>query len=89
MLDYAIIGKKNEWVHFNGNHDATIAFLQSCSYLPEFITLVLTRSRHLQTSPSLSLLLPPSQLPLLILRLPQSTLVLLSSGSKSQTRLRN
>jgi hypothetical protein len=58
MLDYAMIGAKNENVRKYGKHDETIAFLQSCSCRPEFTTLVLTRSRHMQTSPSLLRLLP-------------------------------
>ncbi len=31
MLDYAIIGAKNEEIRNDGEHDKTIAFLQSCS----------------------------------------------------------
>jgi hypothetical protein len=54
MLDYAKIAKSKgrNWNQL----DATIAFLQSCSCLPELRALVLTRSRHVQTSLSL----PPS-----------------------------
>ena len=76
MLDYAIIGLK-QWPDDQGNKD-TLAFLQSCSCLPEFTTLVLTRPHHLQTSPSLPPLLPQSPLQLQFLHLPPSTPKLLS-----------
>ncbi len=33
MLDYAIVGKTN---NESDNHEELIAFLQTCSYLPEF-----------------------------------------------------
>jgi hypothetical protein len=75
MLDYAMIGKKNERTWSGSKHDETIAFLQSCSCLPEFTALFLTRRRHVQASPSLPPLLPQTPL----LRLPPSTLVLLRS----------
>ncbi len=78
MLDYEKIRER----------DATIAFLQSCSCLPEFTALVLTRSRHVQTSPSLSPLLPQSSLPLRLLRLPTLTLVLLNSTNNWLKRMR-
>ena len=81
MLDYAKIGLKR-WPDSQDNKE-TITFLQSCSRLPEFTALVLTRSRHVQTSPSLLQLLPHCPLPLRLLRLPLSTLVLLRSRSKS------
>ncbi len=79
MLDYAKISKSkgNNWNQL----DETIAFLQSCSCLPEFTALVLTRSRYVQTSPSLSPLLPQSPFSLRLLRLPPSTPVLLRSRS--------
>ncbi len=81
MLDYAKIAKSKgrTW----RDYDTTIAFLQSCSCLPEFTAFVLARSRHVQTSPSLPPLLPHCPLPLRLLRLPPSTLVLLRSRSKS------
>jgi hypothetical protein len=82
MLDYAKISKSKGKDY--GNLDATIAFLQSCSYRPECTALVLTRPRHVQTSPSLPPLLPHNSLPLRLPRLPPSTLVLLRSRSKSQ-----
>jgi hypothetical protein len=42
MLDYAMIGAKNENVHKYGKHDKTIAFLKSCWCLLELTTLVFT-----------------------------------------------
>ncbi len=76
MLDYAKIAKSNgrTWNRL----DETIAFLQSCSCLSEFITLMLARSRQMQTSPSLPPLLPQSPLQLQFLHLPPSTPKLLS-----------
>ncbi len=41
MLDYAIIGKKDERNPLGSKHDELIAFLQTCSCLPEFIVLIL------------------------------------------------
>ncbi len=76
MLDYAMIGLKR-WPD-QGNKD-TVAFLQSCSRLSELTALVHTLSRHVQTSPSLSPLLPHNPLQLRLLRLPPLTLVLLRS----------
>jgi hypothetical protein len=83
MLDYAVIGAKNENVRKYGKHDETIAFLQSGLYLSELTALVLTRSCQAQTSPCLPPLLPQTLLAPQLLRLPQSTLVLLCSRSKS------
>jgi hypothetical protein len=80
MLDYAKIGNMNKRGP-QPKHDETIAFLQSCSCLPELISLMLARSRYVQTSPTLPPLLPRSPLPLRLLRLPPSTLVLLRSSS--------
>ncbi len=57
MLDYAIIGARNEKVGKYGKHDELIAFLQSCSCLPQFIAFVLARLSHEQAIPSLPL--PP------------------------------
>jgi hypothetical protein len=74
MLDYAMIGLENGRVW--GNDDATIAFLQSCSCMLEFSTLMHTRSHHVQANPNLPPLLPQSLLSPLLLRLPLSTLVL-------------
>ncbi len=76
MLDYAMISKSKGYIW--GNLDATIAFLQTCPCVPEFAVHVLTRRRHVQTSPSLPPLQPQSPLPLRILRL-LSTPVLLPS----------
>jgi hypothetical protein len=73
MLDYAMIGIMNENVRKYGKHDKTIAFLQSCLCLSELTALVLTRLRHVQTSPSLPLLLPQNPLPLRLQLLPPST----------------
>jgi hypothetical protein len=53
MLDYAIIGRKKKEVRKLGKHDELIAFLESCLFLPEITALVLTQSRHMQTSSSL------------------------------------
>ena len=79
MLDYAKIGKSkhSDW----SGLDETIDFLQSCSCRPEFAALVLTRSHHVQASPSLPPLLPQSPLPLQLLRMPPLTLKLLRSRS--------
>jgi hypothetical protein len=85
MLDYAKISKRNR--NNYGNLNATIAFLQSCSCLSEFTVLVLTRSHHVQTSPSLPPLQLQPPLPLRLLRLPPSTLVLLLSSNSSKQPL--
>jgi hypothetical protein len=73
MLDYAKIGKKNGRTWSGSKHDKLIAFLQSCSCLSELTALVLTRSRHVQTSPRLPSVLPQTPLPLRLPRLPPST----------------